>query len=206
MLGFWLGWRLGRHHRDSADSHRSAEPPGIDWKAFGEAYWEDVATFRGPVPAESAIPAELRSLDRWVRYSSRKAALTVTGGAASSTNPATWSTYAEAVASKTGAGLGFVLNGDGLCCIDLDHCLVDGKPNGAARRFLAKLPRTYIEVSPSGEGLHVWGRAAVPTGRRVVVDGLSVDVYGVGRYMTVTGKPYAVRPLADLSAVVANIA
>jgi primase-polymerase (primpol)-like protein len=141
-----------------------------------------------------------------VRYSARKVPLTTTGRAASSTNPGTWSTYSEAAASKAGVGVGFVLNGDGLACLDLDHCLVDGKPTPAARRFLYKLPRTYIEVSPSGEGLHVWGRAAVPTGRRVVVDGLSVEVYGTGRYMTVTGKAFATAPLADLSAVAANIA
>jgi primase-polymerase (primpol)-like protein len=76
----------------------------------------------------------------------------------------------------------------------------------AARRFLYKLPRTYVEVSPSGEGLHVWGRATVPTGRRVLVDGLSVEVYGVGRYLTVTGEVFTPGPLADLTAVVANIA
>jgi primase-polymerase (primpol)-like protein len=155
--------------------------------------------------AEPGIPAELRSLDRWVRYSARKVPLTTAGRAASSTNPLTWTTYAEASASTVGAGPGFVLNGDGLACLDLDHCLIGGKPNPAARRFLAKLPRTYIEVSPSGEGLHVWGRAEVPTGRRVTVDGLSIEIYGRGRYMTVTDKPFAAGGLADLSAVVATI-
>lgn len=165
-----------------------------------------VAAHRAAHLADPGIPAELRSLDRWVRCSARKVPLTTTGRAASSTNPSTWTTYAEATASTVGAGIGFALNGDGLCCLDLDHCLEDGKPTPAARRFLAKLPRTYIEVSPSGEGLHVWGRAEVPTGRRVVVDGLSVEVYGRGRYMTVTGEPFAAGPLADLSAVVATIA
>jgi primase-polymerase (primpol)-like protein len=155
--------------------------------------------------AEPGIPAELRSLDRWVRYSSRKVPLTTTGRAASSTNPATWSTYAEAVASKAGAGIGFVLNGDGLCCLDLDHCLEDGRPTPAARRFLYKLPRTYIEVSPSGEGLHVWGFAYVPTGRQLVVDGLFVEAYGTGRYMTVTGRPFTTAPLAHLTDVVASL-
>jgi primase-polymerase (primpol)-like protein len=140
-----------------------------------------------------------------VRYSARKVPLTTTGRAASSTNPGTWTTYSEAAASKAGVGVGFVLNGDGLACLDLDHCLEDGKPTPAARRFLYKLPRTYIEVSPSGTGLHVWGFAEVPTGRHVTVDGLSVEVYGRGRYLTVTGEPFAVAPLADLSAVVANI-
>jgi hypothetical protein len=40
----------------------------------------------------------------------------------------------------------------------------------------------------------------------VVVDGLSVEVYGVGRYLTVIGTVFTPGPLADRRAVVANIA
>lgn len=152
------------------------------------------------------VPVELRSRARWVRYSPSKVPLTVSGKAASSTNPRTWSTWAAACGSSVGAGPGFVLNGDGIVCIDLDHCLDGaGKPTAAAAALLARLPRTYVERSPSGDGLHVWGRGSLPKGFRRTVDGVKVEAYGDGRYITVTARPFAQGPLADLSAVLAEL-
>jgi primase-polymerase (primpol)-like protein len=64
------------------------------------------------------------------------------------------------------------------------------------------LPETYVEFSPSGRGLHVWGFGSLNRGRRFVRDGMKVEVYGDGRYLTVTGKKYGVSHrrsrLADL--------
>ncbi len=42
--------------------------------------------------------------------------------------------------------------------IDIDHCIVNGKLNKFAKKIL-KLLKTYAEVSPSGTGIHIWGRA-----------------------------------------------
>jgi primase-polymerase (primpol)-like protein len=132
------------------------------------------------------VPAELRAIPRWIRHRN-KVPITAQGTSASSTNPATWTDYSKAVQSSQGDGLGFVLNGDGIICIDLDHCF-DGKPNAEAQALIDSLPKTYIEVSPSGTGLHIWGFAALEKGRRFSRNGLSVEVYPNGRYLTVTGK------------------
>lgn len=96
---------------------------------------------------------------------------------------------------------GFVLNGDGIVCLDLDHCLLDGELTGRAAEILARCPSTYVEVSLSGTGLHVWGRGEVPKGRRL----RGVEVYGTGRYIAVTGKRFGrcSSVLGDLSGVVA---
>lgn len=143
-----------------------------------------------------------------MRWSQAKVPLTVAGRPASSTDSATWSTYGRARGSTAGVGLGYVLAaGDGVVCLDLDHVLVDGTPTMTAQRLLDRLPATYVEMSPSGGGLHVWGRADVPQGRRLRVDGVAVEVYGTGRYMTVTGRRWHGAPsrLADLSGVVAEL-
>jgi primase-polymerase (primpol)-like protein len=132
------------------------------------------------------IPVELRRLARWIRHRN-KVPLTITGRPASSTNPLTWSSYADARRSVKGDGLGFVLNGDGIVCIDLDHCY-DGIPTAQAQAVLDLFPDTYVEVSPSGTGLHIWGFAPLLKGRRFTLNGLSVEVYPSGRYMTVTGN------------------
>mgnify|MGYP003681262558 CR=1 FL=1 len=75
-------------------------------------------------------------------------------------------------------------------CIDLDHCLIDGKPTPEARKFLRDYPSHYIEVSPSGDGLHILGLQKEQGGRRQSIGGLSVERYSVGRYITMTGNVY----------------
>jgi primase-polymerase (primpol)-like protein len=149
------------------------------------------------------FPVELEDADRWIRYSATKVPLTVDGRAASSTDPSTWSTFDVASGSTAGVGPGFVLNGDGIVCIDLDHCLVDGVLEPWAQAIVDMVPRTYMEVSPSGDGLHVWGRGSLERGRRIRVDGGFVEAYATGRYLTVTGVAWgrSVGTLASLDRV-----
>lgn len=146
--------------------------------------------------AARTIPAELTSRPRWIRRTSRKVPVTVGGATASSTDPSTWSSYRDAARSTAGAGLGFVLDGDGVVCLDLDHCLDDeGAVAGWARNVLDAAGDTWVEVSTSGDGLHVWGYGELPHGRRITVGGGSVELYGTGRYIAVTGRRFAASPL-----------
>lgn len=149
-----------------------------------------------------AFPDAMTSVDRWIRHRA-KVPLTVRNYGASSTNPATWSTFDVANSSSVGDGLGFVLTGDGIACIDLDHCIVDGVLQDWAQDIVAQCRGTYIEVSMSGTGLHIFGYATVGTGRRR--DG--VEVYDRGRYIAVTGRRWRRAPvnLVDISCVVASL-
>ncbi|GAA2108119.1 bifunctional DNA primase/polymerase [Streptomyces synnematoformans] len=146
---------------------------------------------------------------QWVRYTARKVPLTAAGKVASSTDPATWSTYGNARRSTAGAGCGFVLtSGDNLVCLDLDHALDEqGRPLPWARELLGQLPDTYVEISPGGRGLHVWGRGTVGRGRRIRRGEEAVEVYDRGRFMTITRRPYegASSALADLSEAIASL-
>lgn len=158
--------------------------------------------------ARRALPAEMTRRATWVRRTARKVPVTTTRRPASVSDRATWTTYAKARRSNAGVGLGFVLDGSGIVCIDLDHCLEGGELAPWAREILDRLPATYVEVSPSGTGLHVFGRGHVPCGRRVRRgDGTAVEVYGDGRYIAVTGVRYGASPakLADLSEAVAGL-
>ncbi len=142
------------------------------------------------------LPTELTSKARWIRHKN-KVPITANNHAASSTNPATWTDYQTAKASEYGDGLGFVLNGDGIICIDLDYCY-NGQPTDEAQALIDSLPNTYVEVSPSGKGLHIWGYADLEAGRRFSRNGLSIEIYPKGRYITVTGKAIANYPFAKL--------
>jgi len=150
--------------------------------------------------AGPAIPAALLKRDRWIRYTEAKVPLQVDGRPASSTDPGTWASWAEATASSVGVGVGFVLNGDGLVCMDLDHALEGGVLLPWAADVLEGVPATWTEISPSGTGLHVWGWGEVDRGRRFPVAGGTVELYGTARYMTVTGRlfPGSGRRLARL--------
>ena len=147
------------------------------------------------------LPEQMTSLPRWIRHE-RKVPLTVRGGAASSTNSHTWSDFATASTSPVGDGLGFVLAADGIACIDLDHCIVDGVLTDFARNVVRACHGTYIEVSPSGTGLHIFGLAEVGKGVRLP----GFEVYDRGRYMTVTGRRWKRAPLVlrDISQVLTS--
>ena len=152
------------------------------------------------------LPPELTSRARWVRWKPvrrkdrvTKMPVTVAGRSASSTDVATWSTYVVARKSTAGVGLGFVL-GDGIGCIDLDHVLDKaGNLDPVAAALIAEWPATYTEVSPSGDGLHLWFLMDEAPGTVRKVDGVSVETCSAGRYITVTGKRWPGTP-ASLAA------
>lgn len=134
------------------------------------------------------VPSRMRRLDRWVRHEAKRPIMP-DGRSASSTDSATWSTYLVAKAATAGDGLGFVLDGDGIGCYDLDHCVSDGIVDPLAARFLASLEAFYVERSPSGTGLHAWVEAPSQAGWRKTIDGVHVEFYTRGRFITVTGDP-----------------
>lgn len=139
-----------------------------------------------------AFPTEMTSKARFVRRSRKKVPLTVEGRSASSTNPSTWASFGAVKASAVGAGLGFVL-GDGVGCIDLDDSIVDGVVVSWAREVLDANPGTFVEVSQSGTGLHVFGFLEEGRGR-VIRDGRNIEVYSVGRYIALTGERFEDAP------------
>ena len=154
------------------------------------------------------MPAELTGRRRWVRRDERKAPRTIDGGFASVSSPSTWVEHGEAMASSAGVGLGYVLaEGDGIVCVDLDHCLEGDELAPWAQVIVDRCPATYTEISPGGDGLHIWGHGELERGRRMRHEGAAVEVYGQGRYVAMTGRRFDGCPdrLADLSEVVASL-
>ncbi len=128
------------------------------------------------------IPAELRDLDQWVTW--RREGKPdgkptkvpyrpdFTSGKASHSDPATWGSYAEAVATASSFevvhGYGYVFAADDpYCGLDFDNCLdADGNLNPTVAAMVADLD-SYTEVSPSGTGLHIIVRGLWPGPRHV---------------------------------------
>jgi len=82
---------------------------------------------------------------------------------ASSADPGSWSSYEAAVAAAAaGDGITYVLTPENsFAAVDIDHVRdpVTGTIETWAQRLLDQASHTYVEVSPSGCGLRIWGTA-----------------------------------------------
>jgi putative DNA primase/helicase len=144
------------------------------------------------------IPTELTSRPRWVLWRrdpvGGKVPYQCNGRKASHSSPSSWCTWTEAQAAfdRGGfAGVGFVLNGDGIVGVDFDHCIERGIIAEKIAAHVAAFA-SYTEVSPSGSGLHVLLFGKLPPRERRI-DG--IEVYETTRFLCVTGQHLAGTPL-----------
>jgi len=143
------------------------------------------------------LPGELLHYKQWVVWrraevGGRKTKLPISpwsGKVASCDKPHTWSTFRHAryARQKYGCdGIGFVFTEeDPFCGIDLDGCRdADGNIAPEASPIISRLD-SYTEMSPSGTGVHILVRAALPgKGRRSG----KIEIYDSARYFTMTGN------------------
>lgn len=147
------------------------------------------------------IPEALRlqtTQSRWVNWDTTKRPINPhTGHPASVTNPHTWANL-DTARQRDPTHIGYVLGG-GIGCIDLDHCIhPDGTLTPGAQAIVDHYPDSWIEVSPSGEGLHIWGTAPELKGLRRTWHGQTIEFYSKSRYITITGhtwQPGTLQPL-----------
>jgi len=152
-------------------------------------------THRTYVLDTESIPEELRQLKQWVVW--RRS-----GGHndkepwnardpsrhASSTDPMTWSSFAEAFAAVENGfahGVGFVLAADDpYTLLDWDDVLDDaGEISDDMKALLDRFP-SYTEISMSGHGLHTIVQGRKPG---TACDGPRGELYDRSRYVAMTG-------------------
>ena len=154
-------------------------------------------------------PIEMMNLPQWVCWrmepdpkggKARKIPYNPKDGRhkASSTNPATWGTMAEAEAMRDRfgfSGIGFVFtDGCGIIGVDIDYCIrKDGSLNDVAKEITERYP-TYTEISPSGEGLHLFYHGTEMPGSETKNSDKGVEMYMTARYFTMTGKQFPGSP------------
>jgi hypothetical protein len=147
----------------------------------------------------SSIPVELREIRRWVVWSEEGGKkvpyAAATGKRTNVTSSIAGSDFELACQTWSGNvkydGIGFIFNGDGLVGIDIDDCIINGEASSAAIQILEDAGCRYVEISPSGTGLHGIGLANdVIAGCRASIAGAAVEVYTKDRYFTMTGNLY----------------
>lgn len=134
-----------------------------------------------------SIPAELKSVSRWVCYSGsdKIPRNPKTGQNAKSNDPSTWGDFETAckACSEFGFdGLGFMF-APPYFGVDLDHCTDDVD---FCDEFVETL-RSYAEYSVSGTGIHIICKGKLPDGARRRGN---VEMYSSGRYFICTGNVY----------------
>ena len=137
------------------------------------------------------IPPELRILKQWVGVGvDSKAPMRVdTLYAASSTNPLTWCSFAEAQRAVERGEItlpGFVFNDNGIVGIDIDDGYdEDGFLTPLAADIIGKC-KSYTEKSKSGRGVHILVKGDIPFKGKNNRNG--VEIYKTARYFIVTGE------------------
>lgn len=149
---------------------------------------------------KNPLIAQFGSEKRWVNYrietlkgKKTKIPYDINGKKASSTDEKSWATYAEAKAVSDQVGITFTPAQD-LLGIDIDHCINKETkkiehPEASAIGQLMIEADTYTEVSPSGEGLHLFLALTAPL-KLVANKHAPFEAYTSGRYFTVTGNVY----------------
>lgn len=159
------------------------------------------------------VPDELKQHKSWVCWSlenrngnwAKVPKNPKTGGNASATLSGTWGTFEDAESYYAGHlnidGIGYVFTTN-VIGIDFDHCVEDGKIISDEIRELVDRCKSYVEISPSETGLHMYvkGKWKEPGGRKnnKLGNGMAIEVYPSARFFTVTGNTFGeVRPLAE---------
>jgi hypothetical protein len=114
-------------------------------------------------------------------------------------NPSDWENYEVVRSAKGFDGIGIKFDGTFLG-VDMDNVLESGTiRNSQAQEFLAKA-NTYIEVSPSGNGLHLFFllneefnpiKKVHKTGEKSASGDTKFEYYTEGRFFTFTGNNWS---------------
>lgn len=161
------------------------------------------------------IPLELKQLPHWVGWKymqhpgedhKRKVPINAMDGQpAKSNDPTTWCDFDTACRGKERFGLdgiGFMFSGDGIFGIDIDHCYdPETQELDSAAAEIIETVQSYTELSPSGTGIHILCKGALPEGRKRRG---AVEMYSTLRYFTVTGNQFGLEyPFSDCTERVA---
>jgi len=147
------------------------------------------------------IPGELKSIPHWILWGYRERDGTIikvpidpkTGAWTNAHDPKNWITFEDALKySKTdNLGIGFdFTKGLGYVFIDLDHVLENGVIKNQRIKEIVENADTFIEISPSGEGLHLFFKCFNFDFDSTRLKDLPIEIYTDARYSTFTGVPY----------------
>ena len=165
--------------------------------------------FAGLANADPEPLKELWSERRWAVHRKKIPFNPLSGKNAKSNDPGSCVNFRDAYAALDDYDGVEVLLGNGLCGIDLDHCIDPdtGRVDPEALQVVDTL-NSYAEISPSGTGIHILARGEMPfTGRQGSRSAsLQIEMYSESRFLTITGDAINDKPIADRTAEIKALA
>lgn len=146
------------------------------------------------------VPEEMKDLPRWVKWKKvakkdrhgntkwSKIPYSIKDNSSFNwNNPSKWESYNTAKKYTDGFdGLGYVLvEKDNIVAIDLDNCIENGKLNSFAKKIVKEFDETYMELSQSGKGIHIFLKGSIP--KNMNLQSLGIEMYKDNRYIALTG-------------------
>lgn len=150
------------------------------------------------------IPLTMKKLNNWVYWkklerdgkTTKIPVNVLTGNNAMSNNPKTWVSYDTATSMKNDYvnGLGFMLPLDeSITMIDLDHCIDGDRISDFAQNVLSRFKDTFVEVSQSGSGLHIYVKGKIKRS----IKNKQIEIYSKTRFCATTGNALQCFDLAE---------
>lgn len=144
------------------------------------------------------IPDEMHQMKRWIAWRAirkndgrvAKVPFSVLSHKADDWNtPNAWTTFKEALGKiNQYDGIGFVLQREsGIVAIDFDDCVVNGHVHPYVEEILTRMKDTYIELSQSKQGVHVFAYGSIP--KNINNRDRKIEMYIENRYIAMTGLP-----------------
>lgn len=194
------------HHLDVAERELAGLP--IDAGPIAPSTDSERGTGLSPPVQTFYVPSWLRDRPKWIVWrpqDTKKIPLSVVSRKAIKTNVKgqgwTLEQAQRVVASEPKLGLGVLLDGDGVVCVDLDDSLTEsGALVEGVQELLDVLKPGYVEISPSGSGLHAFGCSddCAHKGVNTTYNGRKVELYCRDRFITFTGRVFpTARPIDD---------
>lgn len=156
------------------------------------------------------IPEEMKQYQQFVLGNKEKLPINCNTGLYAKTNDTTtWDNFTNCInyynnnTSVLSSGIGFVLTEkDPYVCIDLDHCITDGKINSNVLAILNQFKGCYIETSISGSGIHIFCKGSKhikeTTNKTFKTEEEPlIEIYNTGHYILMTGNMYY-KPVSDI--------
>lgn len=139
------------------------------------------------------IPEEMKTLKRFIGW--KKEVLNgkvvklpyslIDGQSYAWNNPERWLGFKEA--KDKNQPLGFVLTEeDNIICVDLDNALADFKLTEMAKEIVSAFTGTYMELSQSGKGIHIFAKGTIP--ENLILPAEGIEIYKHNRYIALTGN------------------
>lgn len=146
------------------------------------------------------VPEEMKDLPRWVKWKKvdkkdkhgntkwTKIPHSIKDNSSFNwNNPSKWESYDTARKYIDGYdGLGYVLvEKDNIVAIDLDNCIENNKLNSFSEKIIEIFSGTYMELSQSGKGIHIFLKGSIS--KNLNFQNLGIEMYKDNRYIALTG-------------------